>query len=73
MHDKGAPLLLSISGVLHAEGLLNQRPNTRGGETNVDADGCPAQALPWETREVESNVLKLKRLHPATNYMVKRG
>ncbi|CAM9573263.1 unnamed protein product [Pylaiella littoralis] len=71
MHDMRAPLLLSISGALRAEGLLNQRPNTRGGETNVDADGCPAQALPWETREVESNVLKLKRLHPATNYMVR--
>lgn len=73
IHGMHAPPFPSHSGgVLGAGGLLNLRPSTRGGETNVDADGCPAQAPPWETREVDSNALKLKRLLPATNYMVRR-
>lgn len=62
---------LFSAGVLGAGGLLDPRPSTRGGETDVDADGCLAHSLPWETREVESNTLTLKRLLPATNYMVR--
>eukprot|EP00752_Nemacystus_decipiens_P005219 g4738.t1 len=50
---------------------LLRRPNTGGGETTVDADGCRAEVLPWKIREVESNTLTLKHLHPATNYMVR--
>ena len=52
---------------------LPRRPNTGGGETTVDADGCRTEVLPWKTREVESNTLMLKHLHPATNYMVSVG
>ena len=52
---------------------LLRRPNTGGGETAVDADGCRAEVLPWKTREVQSNTLTLKHLHPATNYMVRVG
>ncbi|CAM9168361.1 unnamed protein product [Ectocarpus fasciculatus] len=42
-----------------------RRPNTGGGETTAD------EALPWKSHEVETFPLRLKHLHPATNYMVR--
>lgn len=66
------PVRILLADSTPAAALL-RRPNTGGGETTVQADGCRAEVLPWKTREVESNTLTLSHLHPATNYMVRAG
>lgn len=73
-HHHAPSCLFLVNSTPGAEAaVLLRRPNTGGGETTVDADGCRAEALPWKTREVESNTLTVKHLHPATNYMVSVG
>ncbi|CAM9236775.1 unnamed protein product [Scytosiphon promiscuus] len=66
-HDDGsnAPTAAAVAAS------QSRRPNTRGGETTVDADGCCAEAIPWKAREVDKFPLELKHLHPATNYVVR--
>lgn len=73
VHSLGIPFAKRLNSRALDEGsaVLLRRPNTGGGETTVNADGCRAEVLPWKTLEVESNSIRLKHLHPATNYVVR--